>query len=265
MGLKRGHNEDSILISEDLNLYAVADGMGGHAAGEVASHTAIQEIHDSVKRLLENEEVAEAHASLEGLEVGESIVVQAIRQANDLVCQLAEENSHYFGMGTTVVVALVVDDHAFVAHVGDSRAYRLRDGRLELLTQDHSWVNEQLQRRLITPEEARTHRWRNVITRALGNRFDVEIDHQMQVPLPGDILLLCSDGLTTMLEDNLIEHVLRRRGDDIDGAVEELVRLANDAGGLDNVSVILLRFDSPDGEPAAASAAPGFDSNETQV
>ncbi|MBI3735190.1 Stp1/IreP family PP2C-type Ser/Thr phosphatase [Candidatus Sumerlaeota bacterium] len=232
VGLKREHNEDSILLSKELGLFAVADGMGGHAAGEVAS------------RLEQEKGALNEQTAQEGLSPGEKILYLAISNANKRLCVMSEENSSYFGMGTTVAAIYVVGDQIHIAHVGDSRVYRLRDNTLELLTQDHSWVNEQLQKNVLSEDEARNHRWRNVITRALGNRADVEIDIKTVEAKEGDLYLLCSDGLTTMVDDAGIARTLVANGPNLEKSCAELVRAANDAGGHDNVSVVLIRVEN---------------------
>jgi protein phosphatase len=152
---------------------------------------------------------------------------------------LAAENRDFTGMGTTLALIFAPRDQIHICHVGDSRVYRLREGRLELLTMDHSWVNEQLQRHIITEDEARNHRWRNVITRALGNRSDLEIDLKTIPAQPGDLFMLCSDGLTGMLRDEEIARIIGRYRENLDSACDALVEAANQAGGQDNISVIL--------------------------
>ncbi|MBI1785290.1 Stp1/IreP family PP2C-type Ser/Thr phosphatase [Candidatus Sumerlaeota bacterium] len=244
VGLKREHNEDSILLSKELGLFAVADGMGGHAAGEVASRLTVTNMLDFVRRLEQEKGALNDQTAQEGLSPGEKILYLAISNANKRLCVMSEENSSYFGMGTTVAAIYVVGDQIHIAHVGDSRVYRLRDNTLELLTQDHSWVNEQLQKNVLSEDEARNHRWRNVITRALGNRADVEIDIKTVEAKEGDLYLLCSDGLTTMVDDAGIARTLVANGPNLEKSCAELVRAANDAGGHDNVSVVLIRVEN---------------------
>ncbi len=247
VGLKRDHNEDSILISRELGLFIVADGMGGHAAGEVASKAAISLIREHIQKMMEDGSFARDQTAQEGLNVGENVLYSAISNANRELCSLAEQNPAYCGMGTTIAaVYMPRDEQIHISHVGDSRVYRYREGILEILTQDHSWVNEQIQKNVLSEEEARTHRWRNVITRALGNRSDVEIDLRTVDSKPGDLLLLCSDGLTTMLDDMTIADILKENSDDLYKACAELIRVANDAGGNDNISVVLIRVGGND-------------------
>jgi serine/threonine protein phosphatase PrpC len=244
VGQKRHHNEDCVFTNEYLGLFAVADGMGGHAAGEVASGAAIATL---------SEFVAQAHGDInitwplpirEEFSRSENVLHTAVALANQQVCSLAGENAAFGGMGTTVAAIYFTGDRAHICHVGDSRVYLMREGVLECLTQDHSWVNEQVQRHIISEEEARNHRWRNVITRALGNRQDVEIDLKSYQVKPGDSLLICSDGLTTMLADEDIAEALADSDSEPQAICERLVKMANEAGGLDNVSVVIVRVDS---------------------
>jgi protein phosphatase len=262
VGQKRDHNEDSILLSRALGLFAVADGMGGHAAGEVASHKAITEIGKFVQRAIADSALLADMTTQEGLNEGERILYLAIHGANHQLCQLAEENSSYCGMGTTIAALYIREGAAHIAHVGDSRVYRFRFGQLDLLTEDHSWVNEQLQKNILTPDEARNHRWRNVITRALGNRDDVEIDLKTSPVRDGDLFLICSDGLTSMVPDDTIAELLKRINGKVDEVCSEMIRLANEAGGHDNISVVIVRLKqvAAESDTADDSTQPGIQS-----
>jgi len=252
-GLKREHNEDSLSVVQDLGLWIVADGMGGHNAGEVASRQAIECIVDFIARSRDSGEAAISEGFDPELGLEENLLRAAVRAANRDVCHLALEHQEYAGMGTTLVAMLFDGVRVAVAHVGDSRCYRMRGGELEQLTLDHSWVSEQLQKKIITPEEARAHRWKNVITRALGNRLDVEIDVQGHLVEPGDTFLLCSDGLCGMIENDQIAEVLMEKPE-LEGCVEALIDAANEAGGVDNISVVVVRFlPDPGGRAALAS------------
>ncbi len=256
VGLKREHNEDSILISKELGLFAVADGMGGHAAGEVASRMAVTNMMEFINQLEEDKSFAQDQTAQEGLNPGEKALFLSIVNANKRLCFLAEENAAYFGMGTTIAAIYTLGDSVHIAHVGDSRIYLAREGMLEQITQDHSWVNEQLQKNVLTEDEARNHRWRNVITRALGNRTDVEIDIKTVLAKEGDIFLICSDGLTSMVDDAAIEHVLLAEDIHLDKACAELVRMANDAGGHDNISVVLVKIENQNSTDTDAETQP---------
>lgn len=246
VGLKRNHNEDNFFRSDELGLFVVADGMGGHAAGEVASGTAIQTVAEFCRKQDEDPGVTlpfapEAELSEEG-----NALINGLRLANQAICNLQVQRPELSGMGTTVAALRIASDVATVAHVGDSRVYRLRGGKLEVLTSDHSWVNEQVLKNIITAEEARNHRYRNVITRALGNRNELEIDVRTDSVEPGDIYLLCSDGLSGMVDDGVLERVLMEHGDGLRTAANRLVALANEGGGIDNITVVLVHCEAPE-------------------
>jgi protein phosphatase len=241
VGLRRPHNEDTIEINDPLRLYIVADGMGGHAAGEVASRTAVDAIREFLARAQADKDFTWPFGIDEQLSMPQNLLYSGIQLANRRVCQLAGENRDYNGMGTTLSALFESDDQIHVGHVGDSRIYRLRQGNMELMTTDHSWVNEQLQRNIITEDEARHHRWRNVITRALGNRTDLEVDIKSHEPLDGDLFLLCSDGLSAMVSDEEIARIVQEKAANMEDACQALIDAANREGGLDNISVILVR------------------------
>lgn len=240
VGRRRPHNEDSIEVCEDLNLYVVADGMGGHAAGEVASRMAVETLREFIAHATRDRDFTWPFGIDDNRSHSENILLTAFQLANRKVCQLAGENTDYMGMGTTLAAVFVPDGQAHIAHVGDSRVYRMRKGLLELLTMDHSWVNEQLQRQIITEDEARNHRWRNVITRALGNRLELEVDLKTIETEADDLFLICSDGLTGMLEDQQLAELLLEETDLIQ-ICDNLIEAANHTGGLDNISVVLVR------------------------
>ncbi|AXA37008.1 MAG: Stp1/IreP family PP2C-type Ser/Thr phosphatase [Candidatus Hydrogenedentota bacterium] len=239
VGLRRTVNEDSFFRSDTYGLYLVADGMGGHAAGEIASAQAIDIIVPFVERQLEDDSMTWPFALDRTLSAYGNALVTGIRLANLHLCGLQQTHPELVGMGTTIAGLRLVDDEATIAHVGDSRVYRLREGKLTLLTSDHSWVNEQLQKRIITEDEARNHRYKNVITRALGNRPDVEVDVRVEKSQVGDVYLLCTDGLTGMVPDEEIERNLNARTD-LRECGNHLVALANHAGGNDNITVVLV-------------------------
>ena len=241
VGMKREGNEDSWAGLDEEGLYIVADGMGGHAAGEIASGTAVTTVTDFIKASLHKETGENGDTTELGIDHYMNLLEKGVLQANETICHLSEENADYSGMGTTLSAMIVQNNQAAVAHVGDSRIYRLRDGVMKPVTTDHSWVNEQMQRNIITSEEAKTHRWRNVITRALGNTLNLEVDTRKLDLLPDDCFVLCSDGLTGMVDDSDLENIVSSMKDDLDGACQSLVDMAKAAGGDDNITVILLR------------------------
>lgn len=234
-GRMREQNEDNIAMAPAAGLVVVADGMGGHRAGEVASRLAVEAIQRHVVNTL-----AEAGTNSNGsIEV--ALVRDAIQRANHAIFEHARENPDYAGMGSTVVVALFYDDKLCVGHVGDSRLYRFRDTILEQVTEDHSVVQELVSRGLVTAEEARLSVGKNLVTRALGIDPEVEADISEHDVYDDDIYLLCSDGVNDVLADGDIEMMLTEHGRDLQATVQHMVNTANERGGPDNISVILVR------------------------
>ncbi len=237
VGRQRSANEDSLVVSPPL--FAVADGMGGAKAGEVASAVAVE----AVEGATESGEPIEAQ------------LADIVRRANRRIYDLAVADESRRGMGTTLTLAKLHGDEVSFAHVGDSRAYRLRAGELEQLTRDHSLVAELERSGQITPEAAEHHPQRSIITRALGPEPDVEVDTYTLAGRDGDLFLICSDGLTSMVSDDEVGAILRSAGS-LDDAAEELVRAANQSGGKDNITVILFRLGEGEAAESAAPAAP---------
>ncbi len=228
LGSSRLRNEDRFSIEREAGLFIVADGMGGHRHGEVASELTVEEIRRHLGVSPPREDMGER-------------LDAAVRSAHDRLVQAIREDPSLSGMGTTVVVMLLDGETALIGHVGDSRAYRLREDRLELLTEDHTWVNEQVAAGVLSTSQARNHPLRNVVTRAVGGGGEVVVDVQRVRTRPGELYLLCSDGLTGMLSDAEIAATLRRETS-LDERCRDLVRLANERGGLDNITVVLLAF-----------------------
>jgi PPM family protein phosphatase len=243
VGRKRKGNEDALFLNPEQKLYVVADGMGGHAAGEVASRVAVDAINEFVTLTGGNEEITWPFGLDETISYEGNRLKTAIRHANRKVLEATRESAEYEGMATTVAAVLVDGETAHLAHVGDSRIYLWSPGGISLLTSDHSWVNEQIQSGVISPEQARSHPLRNVVTRALGGRSDLLVDIQARRMGPGEVLLLCSDGLTTMMGDEDIAHVLEEAAGDVARAASALVDEANERGGEDNITVVLLKFE----------------------
>jgi PPM family protein phosphatase len=243
VGRKRKGNEDSLVANPEQRLFVVADGMGGHAAGEVASKVAVDSINEFVCLTSGDQEITWPFGLDDTISYDGNRLKTAVRFANRKVLEATKEKSEYEGMATTVAAVLVDGASANLGHVGDSRVYLFRSGELSQVTSDHSWVNEQLQNGIITAEQARTHPLRNVVTRALGGKADLQVDMQTHAIQSGDILLLCSDGLTTMVPDEHIARILSEAGTDIDKAAEALVEEANSRGGEDNITVLLLHFE----------------------
>jgi len=237
VGLKRGHNEDNYLINEELNLFVVADGMGGHAGGEYASAIAVNTVEEIVSSM-----AVGAEDGTDPTELTRQKLSHAIRLSGRRIFEKAREQTEFHGMGTTVVVVLVENGNAFVAHVGDSRVYLLRDGAIEQVTEDHSLIAEKIRHGLITPEEAKSHRMRNVITRSLGYQEDVEVDLTVRAIRRGDQYLLCSDGLSGHVDDEEMANLMLANSPQ--NAARKLVILACDRGGDDNITTVIARVDA---------------------
>jgi protein phosphatase len=237
-GMVRDHNEDAIGSNADVGLLVLADGMGGYNAGEVASGIAVQTITELACEGASREERngVDPHSGL----MRQTIVLRdAISRANKIIYQTAQSQSHCEGMGTTLVAAMFYDNRVSVAHVGDSRAYRLRGGDFSRLTMDHSLLQELVDRGFYSEEEAQQSTNRNYVTRALGVEPTVEIEVQEFDVLPGDVYLLCSDGLPDMVEDEDIHLTIKTFNASLDTVGQQLVQLTNDHGGRDNVSIML--------------------------
>ena len=234
-GKKRRRNEDDYVVEPPL--FAIADGMGGAQAGELASSLAAGAVRGG-----------DAAGS------GEGRVVDLIQEANRRVYQRSSQDAAVSGMGTTMTVALVEDDTVVFGHVGDSRAYLIRDGKLEQLTEDHSLVAELVRSGKLSPEEAETHPQRSVITRALGTDPDVDVDTFSIPTQPGDLFMLCSDGLTSMVEDEEILKTVEKHSDNLQAATKALIRAANKGGGEDNITVVFFEIGEGSGEPLEETA-----------
>ncbi len=240
VGRQRQHNEDSFLVEDKAKLYLVADGMGGHAAGEIASRIAVDSISEFIIHTKEDDGTW-PHAYDENFRRTTNRLMAAVRMANTRVLEAMRKDARLRGMGTTVVACLADDDMMSFAHVGDSRAYLIRDGQLSRITNDHSWVFEQVQAGMLTEAEAEKHPLRNVITRALGGALTVTPDAAEVEVRPGDLYLLCSDGLTGMVPEDEILRLVTENEDDLQKACQVLIDTANERGGLDNVTTILVK------------------------
>ena len=241
VGRQRQHNEDAFLVEPDARLFLVADGMGGHAAGEIASRIAVDSISEFILHTKEDDGTW-PHAYDESLKRATNRLMAAVRMANTRVLEAMRKDARLRGMGTTVVACLGDDNGTMsVAHVGDSRAYLIRDDTLARITNDHSWVFEQVQAGMLTEAEAEKHPLRNVITRALGGALQVNPDASEVDTKPGDVFLLCSDGLTGMVPEEEILRVVTHSHDNLEAACQKLIETANERGGLDNITAILVK------------------------
>ncbi len=238
VGQKRDHNEDSFLVDEDLRLFVVADGMGGHAGGGTASRLAVETIQASMRAA----HAADPDLFARAARLEESPLREVLRDAVESACasiyRAAQSDPSLAGMGTTVTAAIVSGPNAFVAHVGDSRCYLARHGHIYQVSEDHSLVNEQLKAGAITPDEARHSRFKNIITRSVGFEADVAVDMMGVEVEPGDRLVICCDGLSNLVEDDEILSIATSCA--LDEAPRRLIDLANERGGDDNITVIVV-------------------------
>ncbi|MBI5480063.1 MAG: serine/threonine-protein phosphatase [Deltaproteobacteria bacterium] len=237
VGKKRPHNEDSFYADDKLGLYVVADGVGGHAKGEVASQEAVEQIHGWVKA--ESARIAEYLANPDDERLGalRRVLESAVQQACYMVYGMAEQDPEQKGMSTTISTLLLAGEVGIIGQVGDSRIYRLRGGVVQQLTEDHTLLNYKLKHGLITPEQAARAPGKNVITRAVGHKDYVEVDTIHVDAAAGDRFLLCSDGLHGYLRDGELDGII---GHEPKSAVDRLIDLANARGGRDNITVVLV-------------------------
>jgi len=255
IGQVREINEDAFILLPAVNAMAVCDGMGGHAAGEVASREALQTI--SMYFNVGPERFAERldFVTADDLPPGGRHLVRVTRLANRRIFNISQQNASHRGMGTTIVTMCFEDGIVSISHVGDSRAYRFRAGKLERMTIDHSLVAELVASKEITEEESRTFAERNVITRALGTRPGVDVDIRVEQTAATDVYLACSDGLCGFIEDVQLEQILADAGGNIQVAAKNLIKAANEAGGEDNITVALARVDESGAAAREARAA----------
>lgn len=240
-GVTRSRNEDYVGSAANIGVVVLADGMGGYQGGEVASAIAVNTVLDYLKSRLKRDCAAQAAPDAPSASSA-ALAREAVARANDAIYKTSCTQPQYQGMGTTIVLALFSPDQVTIAHVGDSRAYRLREDNLRQITVDHTLLQELVDRGLCTREDAQTSANRNLVTRALGVNRNVAVDVVEQPVQPGDLYLLCTDGLNDMLDDQAIEAVLASRTLTLDAMARRLINQANRAGGRDNVSVLLVRI-----------------------
>lgn len=239
-GRKRQNNEDAFLVDDRLGLYAVADGIGGHEGGEVASRIAVDTLSEVMPGLLTGGDTTPPFSLSLDVEPRISALRYAINLSNQKILQAAAVNPRLVGMGTTVTTLLLAKETAFFAHVGDSRAYLLRNSDFRQITDDHSYVAEQIRAGRLTHEQAKTSSYRHIITRAVGIEREVLVDHGQVRLRKGDIFLLSTDGLTEMVDDNTIKKTISSTSPD--EAVERLILLANERGGVDNITAVVVKI-----------------------
>ena len=239
-GMVRSHNEDSVACEPDVGLVVLADGMGGYNAGEVASGIAVSVVATEVSHGLQNASPIDRDGE-SGEELGVRLLRDNIQKANSSIFHAAESQPQYSGMGTTIVSGLFYDNRVATGHVGDSRMYRLRGEALESITRDHSLLQEQIDGGIISVEDARLSKNKNLVTRAVGIDAEVLPEIHVHDVMVGDVYLLCSDGLNDMVEDDDIQSTLYAMQGNLPLAANQLIQMANDNGGRDNVSVILVK------------------------
>lgn len=240
-GMVRGHNEDAVFANPNQGFVILADGMGGYNAGEVASGMATMLLSNELEAAFTAHPPHEID-KLSGLPYGTRCILDKVAMANSAIYQTAASQPQYAGMGTTLVVALFCDNRMTIAHLGDSRVYRLRGEEFGAITRDHSLLQEQIDNGMISVEEARYSQNKNLVTRALGVDPEADTEVSDYEVLPGDIYLLCSDGLNDMVEDDEIRMTLQMLSANLGVAATQLVQMANDNGGRDNISVILVKI-----------------------
>ena len=239
LGLKRKINEDSFLADDDMGLFMVLDGIGGHLAGEVASNLGLNTIKENVRRTLTDKRFAgNKNLSREAQILNDSLLL-----ANKVIQEAANSQHEYLGMGTTVASLLLGKNNIAIAHAGDSRIYLIRENSIKQLTEDHSWVVVQLKRGIITAEEARKSEMKNIITRALGAEKLLSPSINELIPFNNDLFLICSDGLTDLISDEEILEIIIKSRHDLNHAVQKLIDKANEKGGKDNITVILVNIE----------------------
>jgi protein phosphatase len=242
VGRRREQNEDAFLVDEELGLFVVADGMGGHAGGGTASRLAVETIRKEVRAVRGGSRGRRGRSRAGAADAVAGLLRDAVQRASHAIYQAAQSDPDLSGMGTTVTAALLDGDQAYLAHVGDSRCYLARRDRIYQVSEDHSLVNEQLKAGSITPEEARNSRFRNIITRSVGFEDQVSVDLHRFAVEPGDALVLCCDGLSNLVEDHEIREIAT--GSPVGEAPGKMVALANDRGGDDNITAIVVRLES---------------------
>jgi protein phosphatase len=243
VGMKRAHNEDSFYLPESERLAIVADGMGGHASGEVASRMAVETIAGFFRATQDEQQLTWPFKMDRGHRYDVNRMVTAIKLANLKIHEQAQKDPNCHGMGTTVVATLFADDALIVGHVGDSRLYRRRDARFEQITEDHSLLNDYIKIKHLSAEEIANFPHKNVIVRALGMKDSVQVDVHIDNPRLGDIYVLCSDGLSGMVKDQEISDVVMTERD-LDVVCDRLISMANKNGGLDNITVVAIRIEA---------------------
>jgi protein phosphatase len=242
VGRKRDANEDNFLVDKKLSLFVVADGMGGHASGEVASKMAVEMVSEHFKATQEEAELTWPYKLDHSDRYDANRLINGIKLANLEIYERAQREESCHGMGTTIVASFFLDDKVLIGHVGDSRVYRFRDGHLAQLTEDHSLLNDYIKMKRLSSEDAGKFPHKNVIVRALGMKESVQVDLISDPHRQGDVYLMCSDGLSGMVDDAGLAYILSDEND-LDAACERMIQSANRNGGVDNITCLLARVE----------------------
>ena len=242
VGRKRNHNEDNFALMPEFGLYVVADGMGGHASGEVASKMAVDSLREFLAETAEDPEKTWPYKMDRSKGYEENRLITGVKLSNLRIYETAQRDGSKRGMGTTYVSLYAAENGVYIAHVGDSRCYRWRAGKLEQMTEDHSLLNDYIKMKRLTEEEIANFPHKNVIVRALGMKDTVKVDTRYEVPEPGDTFLLCSDGLSGPVHDPEMQDVMSMCPEDLTKTASTLIEHANANGGPDNVTVVLVRW-----------------------
>ncbi len=241
MGRKRSHNEDNLYLLDEEKLYMVADGMGGHASGEVASEMAVKTLGKFFQETSADEEITWPYKMEKGRGYEENRLNAGIKLANLRIYETAAQNPAQRGMGTTIVALLISGETAYFGNVGDSRIYRLRGDKLEQITEDHSLLNDYIKMKDLSEEEIENFPHKNVIVRALGMKETVEVDVDIEKAAAGDTFMLCSDGLNGMINDETIRTIMIEHRDNLELCCDKLIEAANENGGNDNITVAVVQ------------------------
>lgn len=242
VGMKRSHNEDNFFLLAEENLYIVADGMGGHASGEVASQIAVETLANFFIDTSRDKEITWPYKEDRSMTFDENRLVTGVKLANRRVYETAQSDPRYRGMGTTIVSLVCGASGAYLGHVGDSRGYLIHNGGIDQVTEDHSLLNDYLKVHKLTSEEIEHFPHKNVIVRALGMKDSVVVDVHRLDPKPGEIYVLCSDGLSGMVTDGSLLEIVKEGGSDLEKTCQSLIAKANAAGGVDNITVVIVEF-----------------------
>jgi len=241
VGVRRTHNEDNLFLMPESGLFAVADGMGGHASGEVASQIAVDTVQAFFRDQQDDDDITWPYKENPKISFAGNLLVNAVRYANLRVFEKASEGAQFKGMGTTFVTMLFEGTSFFVAHVGDSRSYRVRDGQLSQLTEDHSLLNDYKKMAKLTPEEEKNFPHKNIIVRALGMKETVLVDLGTDSVAEGDLFLICSDGLSGEVEDDKLLELALQYWDDLDTMCDAMIQEACANGGKDNITAVIVK------------------------